>query len=99
MGVPENNILYIHALKNAGPQLTTMFGLGLAATLGGSVLVEQIFDWPGMGNLLYNAIIQSDSPLIIGLVYFFALVYLLTRLILDVCFTYFDSRVKTSESS
>jgi len=99
MGIPENNILYIHALKNAGPQLTTMFGLGLAGTLGGSVLVEQIFDWPGMGNLLYNAIFQSDSPLIIGLVYFFALVYLLTRLILDVCFTYFDPRVKTSETS
>jgi peptide/nickel transport system permease protein len=98
MGIPQKSILYKHALKNAGPQLTTMFGLGLAGTLGGSVLVEQIFDWPGMGNLFYNAIFQSDSPLIIGLVYFFALIYLLTRLILDVCFTYFDPRIKSGES-
>ena len=95
MGIPQKSILYTHALKNAGPQLTTMLGLGISASLGGSVLIEQIFDWPGMGNLFYNAIILKDSPLIIGLVYFFTLIYLLTRLILDVCFTYFDPRIKS----
>jgi peptide/nickel transport system permease protein len=98
MGIPQKSILYKHALKNAGPQLTTMLGLGITASLGGSVLVEQIFDWPGIGNLFYNAIILNDSPLIIGLVYFFTLIYLLTRLILDVCFTYFDPRIKSEES-
>jgi peptide/nickel transport system permease protein len=98
MGIPQRSILYKHALKNAGPQLTTMLGLGITASLGGSILVEQIFDWPGMGNLFYNAIVQNDSPLIIGLGYFFTLIYLLTRLILDVCFTYFDPRIKSGET-
>ncbi len=98
MGIPQKSILYKHALKNAGPQLTTMLGLGIAASLGGSLLIEQIFDWPGIGNLFYNAIILNDSPLIIGLTYFYTLIYLLTRLILDVCFTYFDPRIKSEES-
>jgi len=60
-------------------------------------LIEQIFDWPGMGNLFYNAVILNDTPLIIGLTYFFTLIYLLTRLILDICFTYFDPRIKSGE--
>jgi len=98
MGIPQKSILYKHALRNAAPQLATMLGLGITASLTGSLLVEQIFDWPGMGNLFYNAIIQNDSPLIIGLTYFFTLLYLLTRLILDVCFTYFDPRIKSGET-
>ncbi|MGN6708295.1 MAG: ABC transporter permease subunit, partial [Candidatus Nitrosocosmicus sp.] len=61
----------------------------------GSILIEQIFDWPGMGNLFYNAIVLNDSPLITGLTYFFTLIYLLTRLILDICFSYFDPRIRS----
>jgi peptide/nickel transport system permease protein len=95
MGVPQKSILYKHALKNAGPQLATMLGLGITASLAGSILIEQIFDWPGMGNLFYNAIVLDDSPLITGLTYFFTLVYLLTRLILDICFSYFDPRIRS----
>jgi peptide/nickel transport system permease protein len=98
MGISQKNILYVHALKNAGPQLSTILGLGITASLSGSLLVEQIFDWPGMGNLFYNAITQNDSPLIIGLGYVSVLIYLLTRLILDVCFTYFDPRIKSDET-
>lgn len=96
MGVPQKSILYKHALKNASPQLITMLGLGISASLGGSILIEEIFDWPGMGNLFYNAVVQQDSPLIIGLVYFFTLIYLLTRLVLDICFTYFDPRIRSN---
>lgn len=95
MGIPQKSILYRHALKNAAPQLATMVGLGITASLTGSILIEQIFDWPGMGNLFYNAIVLNDSPLIIGLTYFFTLIYLLTRLILDICFSYFDPRIKS----
>ena len=97
MGIPQKSILYKHALKNAGPQLATMLGLAITTSLGGSILIEQIFDWPGMGNLFYNAVVLNDTPLIIGLTYFFTLIYLLTRLILDICFTYFDPRIKTGE--
>ena len=97
IGIPSRKILLKHALKNAGPQLTTMLGIGITATLGGSILIEEIFDWPGMGNLFYNAIIQNDSPLIIGLVYFFTLLYLLTRLILDLTMSLIDPRIKTEE--
>src|SRR5918993_3774019 len=97
IGLPSRKILLRHALKNAGPQLTTMLGLGLTATLGGSILIEEIFDWPGMGNLFYNAVIQNDSPLIIGLVYFFTLLYLVTRLILDLTLSILDPRIRTGD--
>ncbi len=97
IGLPTRKILLRHALKNAGPQLTTMLGLGLTATLGGSILIEEIFDWPGMGNLFYNAVIQNDSPLIIGLVYFFTLLYLLTRLVLDLTLSILDPRIRTGD--
>ncbi len=97
IGLPSRTILLKHALKNAGPQLTTMLGLGLTATLGGSILIEEIFDWPGMGNLFYNAIIQNDSPLIIGLVYFFTLLYLVTRLVLDLTLSFLDPRIRTGD--
>lgn len=97
IGIPSRKILLKHALKNAGPQLTTMLGIGITATLGGSILIEEIFDWPGMGNLFYNAIVQNDSPLIIGLVYFFTLLYLVTRLVLDFTMSFIDPRIKTEE--
>ncbi|WP_458747156.1 ABC transporter permease [Candidatus Nitrosocosmicus sp. T] len=97
IGLPSRKILLRHALKNAGPQLTTMLGLGLTATLGGSILIEEIFDWPGMGNLFYNAVIQNDSPLIIGLVYFFTLLYLLTRLVLDLTLSILNPRIRTGD--
>ncbi len=98
IGVPPRKILLKHALKNAGPQLTTMLGIGIISTLGGSILIEEIFDWPGMGNLFYNAIIQNDSPLIIGLVYFFTLLYLITRLILDLTLSVLDPRIRTEDN-
>lgn len=97
IGIPSRKVLLKHALKNAGPQLTTMLGIGITATLGGSILIEEIFDWPGMGNLFYNAIVQNDSPLIIGLVYFFTLMYLVTRLVLDLIMSFIDPRIKTEE--
>ncbi|WP_172602349.1 ABC transporter permease [Candidatus Nitrosocosmicus franklandus] len=97
IGIPSRKILLKHALKNASPQLTTMLGIGIISTLGGSILIEEIFDWPGMGNLFYNAIIQNDSPLIIGLVYFFTLLYLTTRLVLDLALSVLDPRIRTGD--
>ena len=98
IGIPSRKILFKHALKNASPQLTTMLGVGLISTLGGSILIEEIFDWPGMGNLFYNAILQNDSPLIIGLVYFFTLLYLATRLVLDLTLSVLDPRIRTEDN-
>lgn len=98
VGIPPRKILLKHALKNASPQLTTMLGIGIISTLGGSILIEEIFDWPGMGNLFYNAIIQNDSPLIIGLVYFFTLLYLATRLVLDLTLSVLDPRIRTEDN-
>lgn len=97
IGIPSRKMLLKHALKNASPQLTTMLGIGIISTLGGSILIEEIFDWPGMGNLFYNAIIQNDSPLIIGLVYFFTLLYLITRLVLDLTLSVLDPRIRTGD--
>ena len=67
IGISKKRILYSHALRNAAPPIATSVALSLAASFGGSIIVEAVFDWPGMGKLYYDAIGVLDIPIIIGL--------------------------------
>lgn len=96
MGIPKRKILYSHALKNAAPPILTGIVTALIASIGGSFIVEAVFDWPGVGKLLYDAIIVMDIPLILGSTYVFTLIYVMTMLIADLLYAYFDPRVKMS---
>ena len=78
MGLPKKRIVYSHALKNAGPPIITAIALSLAGHLGGSIIIEAVFDWPGMGKLYYDAISVMDVPIIIGLTYVFTLIFVIT---------------------
>jgi peptide/nickel transport system permease protein len=94
MGVPKKRILYSHALKNAAPPILTGIALSLATSFGGAIILESVFDWPGMGKLYYDAISAMDVPVIIGLTYVFTLIFVITIFVTDIIYAYFDPRVK-----
>jgi len=96
MGIPKRKILYSHALKNAAPPILIGIVTALIASISGSFIVEAVFDWPGVGKLLYDSIIVMDIPLILGSTYVFTLIYVMTMLIADLLYAYFDPRIKMS---
>jgi peptide/nickel transport system permease protein len=96
MGIPKRKILYSHALKNAAPPILTGIFTSLIASMTGSFIVEAVFDWPGVGKLLYDAILELDRPIILGSTYVFTLMYVMTMLVADLLYAYFDPRVKVS---
>src|SRR5206468_6566562 len=96
MGLPEKRIVYSHALKNAAPPILTSIALSLAASFGGAIIIEAVFDWPGMGKLYYDAIGVLDVPVIIGLTYVFTIIFVITVFVTDILYGYFDPRVKVA---
>ncbi len=93
-GLRENLILWKHALRNAMIPLLTFSGISLAGLLNGSVIVEVVFAWPGVGRLLLEAVINRDFPVIQATVLASALFYLLTALIVDILYAYTDPRIR-----
>lgn len=94
MGIPRKKILYSHAIRNAAPPLLNSIILGLASSFGGALLVEIVFDWPGIGSLLYEALTTFDTPIIIGVVYVSTLIYIAAVFATDLAYSFFDPRVK-----
>ena len=70
------------------------WGFPLAASFGGAIILEAVFDWPGMGKLYYDAIGQFDVPIIIGLTFISTVIFLVTIFITDISYTLLDPRVK-----
>ena len=93
-GLQENLILWKHALRNAIIPLLTFSGISLAGLLNGSVIVEVVFAWPGVGRLLLEAVINRDFPVLEATVLASALFYLLTALIVDILYAYTDPRIR-----
>ncbi len=93
-GIPESRILVYHALKNAMIPVITILGLTLAAMLGGAVLTEVTFSWPGLGNRLYEAITLRDYPTVQGLVVFFATIVVIASIAIDILNAYIDPRIR-----
>ena len=93
-GLSEGSVIWRHALKNAlSPQLTS-FGLTLAFAITGSVVVETVFAWPGLGQLAYQAMLSRDYPLIQGTVLLVAVFVLASNLLVDVLYAYVDPRIR-----
>lgn len=95
MGVPARRIVYGHALRNAAPPIVTILALSLSGSLGGAVITEAVFDWPGMGRLYFDAITVMDLPVIVGATYVLTAFFLASILVADVLYGYFDPRVRT----
>ena len=93
-GASESRALWSHAFRNALLPLITMLGLILPSLLSGSVIVEQIFAWPGLGRLYFEAVLSRDYPLILGLSFVTALATLAATLVADVLYAAADPRVR-----
>jgi peptide/nickel transport system permease protein len=92
-GLRRSGIL-IHVLKNAAPGVLAVMGLQLGYLMGGSILVETVFSWPGTGFLLNNAIFQRDLPVLQGTILVLALIFVALNLVVDLGQTLLDPRIK-----
>jgi len=95
MGINRSKIVYGHAIKNAAPPIITILALSLSGSLGGAIITEAVFDWPGMGRLYFEAITVMDLPVIIGATYVLTVFFLISILLADLLYGYFDPRVRT----
>ncbi len=93
-GIPERKVIYSHALKNAAPPIITVVALSLSASIGGAIISEAVFDWPGIGKLYFDAINVLDLPIIIGLTYITTIVFLISIFLADLLYGLFDPRVR-----
>jgi ABC-type dipeptide/oligopeptide/nickel transport system permease component len=93
-GASEFLVVFRHALRNALLPIVTLFGLGLGHTLGGSVVTETIFNWPGLGRLMVNSILTRDLPVTQGALFFFAMIFILVNLLVDVLYAWIDPRIR-----
>lgn len=93
-GLPEDEVIYRHALRNALLPFVTMFGLMLPGLIGGSVIIEQIFAWPGLGRLGYDAILSRDFPVILTLNLFAAALTLAGTFLSDLLYAAVDPRIR-----
>ncbi len=91
-------ITIAHAARNALLPVVTAFALGLGATLGGNVVVETVFSWPGLGSLLVQAVAQSDYPLAQGAFFVISLVLITLNLLVDLLYGVLDPRVAHGRS-
>ncbi|MDH3340442.1 MAG: ABC transporter permease [Nitrosopumilus sp.] len=97
IGISEKKIIYVHALKNAAPPIATILALSLSGSLGGAIITEAVFDWPGMGRLYFEAITVMDLPVIIGATYLITVFFLISIFIADLLYGFFDPRVRTGQ--
>ncbi|NMB02441.1 MAG: ABC transporter permease [Firmicutes bacterium] len=92
-GLGEGRVITVHALRNGLITVVTIMGLSLPALVGGSVLTETIFAWPGLGRLAVNAVFQRDYPIIMGVNMVVALITVLANLGVDIMYTLIDPRI------
>jgi peptide/nickel transport system permease protein len=93
-GVPNRRVLIRHALRNAAVPIVTVIGIGIALLIGGVVVTETVYNIPGLGRLVVDAILKRDYPIIQGLMLMFAFVYVLVNLLIDIAYTALDPRIR-----
>jgi peptide/nickel transport system permease protein len=93
-GVATHSVLLKHALKNAGVPIVTVIGIGVALLIGGVVITETVFNIPGVGRLVVDAISKRDYPIIQGVILIFSGVYVLVNLLVDLSYTLLDPRIR-----
>ena len=94
-GVAENVVMNQHALKNALIPVSPVIGLQFGYLLGGAVLTETVFSWPGVGRMMVDAIRQKDAPTVLGTVVFLATTFSLVNLLVDLLYGFVDPRIKS----
>lgn len=93
-GQLEWKVLIVHALRNAAVPIVTIIGIGIALLIGGVVVTESVYNIPGLGRLVLDAILKRDYPIIQGLILMFSFVYILINLAIDILYTLIDPRIR-----
>ena len=95
-GLPERLVLYKHALRNAVLPVVTILGLQFGNVLAGAIVVETVFNWPGLGRLAFESVLRRDYPTILGVLLFSSIVVIVMNQVTDLCYRVIDPRIKTS---
>lgn len=95
IGIKKHKIIFNSALKNAAPPIITVLALSLSGSLGGAIITEAVFDWPGMGRLYFDAITLMDLPVIIGATYVLTVLFLASIFVSDLLYGFLDPRIRT----
>lgn len=95
-GLPLRTTILKHALRNALNPVITTISAWLAGTLAGTVFIEQIFGWPGIGRLAFQAVLQLDFPMIQGTVLFTAVIFVIVNFLVDILYSMLDPKVRLS---
>jgi len=93
-GLSYNRVIGKHALKNALIPVVTLIGLDLGALMGGAILTETVFSWPGVGRTIYLAILQRDAPVVIGGTLVLVIIFLVLNLLVDIIYAWLDPRIR-----
>lgn len=95
-GIGQRAVIYTHGMKNAMIPVITLIGLQVPLIFSGTVIIEVVFAWPGMGRLLVDAVLSRDYPVVQGTILVYSLIVLVTNLAVDIAYTYFDPRIEYS---
>jgi peptide/nickel transport system permease protein len=95
-GLADRVVLYKHALRNALLPVVTVLGLQFGNVMAGAILVETVFNWPGLGRLAFEAVLRRDYPTILGVLLFSSIVVIVMNLLTDVAYRFIDPRIKAS---
>jgi len=93
-GLAERAVIYVHALRNAAITIITVLGMQVGYQLGGAILTETVFSWPGIGMMMVRAIQVRDYPMVQGGVLFVAAVFVLVNIIVDIAYAFLDPRIR-----
>ncbi len=93
-GLPHPEVIYIHALKNAALPIVTLVALDLPFLLGGAIVTERIFGWPGMGRLFLDHVERSDTAVVMGIMMMIAFAVIIFQIIADVTYAWLDPRIR-----
>ena len=95
-GLNERVVIFKHALRNAVLPVVTFAGLQFGALFSGAVLVETVFSWPGLGTLAFDSILRRDTPTLLGILFFSALIVIIANLLTDLAYRLVDPRIKSA---
>jgi peptide/nickel transport system permease protein len=97
-GLGERSVIYKHALKNAILPVVTMAGLQIGQLFAGAIIVETVFNWPGMGRLAFDSILRRDHPTLIGILFFATFIVIFCNVITDISYRFLDPRIRSEET-
>ena len=93
-GSPERSVLFKHALRNAALPILAVAGLQFGNLISGALLVETVFNWPGMGRLAFESILRRDYPTIMGVLFFASAMVVVANILTDISYRWADPRLR-----